>query len=140
MCFIILIPTGSLSPLFPNSIPTLSDTTLLSLISPSTYGCWTSTTATDSPYLLLGQPRVSISLPNLLQRNLAFGAAISIMYPSTVVRSLSEAPKYASAITIIIKTKDAIFRKGNENISIQAKIRHPKPIKKCVELFGLAEL
>ncbi|KAJ8750989.1 hypothetical protein K2173_016170 [Erythroxylum novogranatense] len=46
------------------------------------------------------------SLPNTEQKNLAFGAAASMVHPATgysVVRSLSEAPKYASVIANIMK-------------------------------------
>lgn len=67
------------------------------------------------------------SLPSTEQRNLAFGAAASMVHPATgysVVRSLSEAPKYASAIANIIRneqSKNAILRQRNiENISMQA--------------------
>uniref|UniRef100_A0A7C9DUE9 Lycopene epsilon-cyclase n=3 Tax=Opuntia streptacantha TaxID=393608 RepID=A0A7C9DUE9_OPUST len=66
------------------------------------------------------------SLPNTEQRNLAFGAAASMVHPATgysVVRSLSEAPKYASAIANIIKrgsSKNAILLQKNfQNISMQ---------------------
>ncbi|CAO2841519.1 unnamed protein product [Amaranthus hypochondriacus] len=86
------------------------------------------------------------SLPNTEQRNLAFGAAASMVHPATgysVVRSLSEAPKYASAIANIIKTKNAILRQGNENISIQAwNTLWPQERKRqrAFFLFGLALL
>ncbi|KAJ3671142.1 hypothetical protein LUZ60_008568 [Juncus effusus] len=46
------------------------------------------------------------SLPNTDQKNLAFGAAASMVHPATgysVVRSLSEAPKYASVIASILR-------------------------------------
>ncbi|KAI7735588.1 hypothetical protein M8C21_030751 [Ambrosia artemisiifolia] len=45
------------------------------------------------------------SLPNTEQKNLAFGAAASMVHPATgysVVRSLSEAPNYASVIAKIL--------------------------------------
>lgn len=45
------------------------------------------------------------SLPNTQQKNLAFGAAASMVHPATgysVVRSLSEAPRYASVIANIL--------------------------------------
>ncbi|XP_020588363.1 lycopene epsilon cyclase, chloroplastic [Phalaenopsis equestris] len=45
------------------------------------------------------------SLPNTEQKNLAFGAAASMVHPATgysIVRSLSEAPKYASVISNIL--------------------------------------
>lgn len=50
------------------------------------------------------------SLPNTEQKNLAFGAAASMVHPATgysVVRSLSEAPKYASAIANILRQSHA---------------------------------
>lgn len=91
------------------------------------------------------------SLPNTEQKNLAFGAAASMVHPATgkervnqcfgtlklngaysflhyqtgysVVRSLSEAPKYASAIANILKQDHAKGRlthvSSNENISMQ---------------------
>ena len=40
------------------------------------------------------------------------------------MRSLSEAPKYASAIANIIKSKNAFLRQGNENISIEGLYKH----------------
>ncbi|CAN6456160.1 unnamed protein product [Victoria cruziana] len=46
------------------------------------------------------------SLPNTAQKNLAFGAAASMVHPATgysVVRSLSEAPNYASTIARMLK-------------------------------------
>uniref|UniRef100_A0ACD5W0U8 Uncharacterized protein n=1 Tax=Avena sativa TaxID=4498 RepID=A0ACD5W0U8_AVESA len=46
------------------------------------------------------------SLPNTDQKNLAFGAAASMVHPATgysVVRSLSEAPRYASVISDILR-------------------------------------
>ncbi|GKC47269.1 hypothetical protein Tco_1064991, partial [Tanacetum coccineum] len=46
------------------------------------------------------------SLPNTEQKNLAFGAAASMVHPATgysVVRSLSEAPNYAAAIAKILQ-------------------------------------
>ncbi|ONK76563.1 uncharacterized protein A4U43_C03F29620 [Asparagus officinalis] len=49
------------------------------------------------------------SLPNTQQKNLAFGAAASMVHPATgysVVRSLSEAPRYASTIANILKKSD----------------------------------
>ncbi|KAJ4768324.1 Lycopene epsilon cyclase [Rhynchospora pubera] len=52
------------------------------------------------------------SLPNTEQKNLAFGAAASMVHPATgysVVRSLSEAPKYATIIASILK-KGSNFR------------------------------
>lgn len=55
------------------------------------------------------------SLPNTEQKNLAFGAAASMVHPATgysVVRSLSEAPEYASVIANIMK-KNVYFRQNN---------------------------
>ncbi|XP_039004780.1 lycopene epsilon cyclase, chloroplastic-like [Hibiscus syriacus] len=66
------------------------------------------------------------SLPNTEQKNLAFGAAASMVHPATgysVVRSLSEAPNYASVIANILK-KDSngllTSERNNGNISMQA--------------------
>lgn len=88
------------------------------------------------------------SLPNTEQRNLAFGAAASMVHPATgysVVRSLSEAPKYASAIANIIKrgsSKSAILLQRNvQNISMQAwNTLWPQERKRqrAFFLFGLA--
>ncbi|XP_078432106.1 lycopene beta/epsilon cyclase protein [Wolffia australiana] len=53
------------------------------------------------------------SLPNTEQRKLAFGAAASMVHPATgysVVRSLSEAPTYASVIASILKKSDHLQR------------------------------
>ncbi|CAL9071737.1 unnamed protein product [Musa textilis] len=58
------------------------------------------------------------SLPNTEQKNLAFGAAASMVHPATgysVVRSLSEAPTYASVIATILKKE--IFSDQNSMIS-----------------------
>ncbi|WOK98100.1 lycopene epsilon cyclase, chloroplastic isoform X1 [Canna indica] len=58
------------------------------------------------------------SLPNTKQKNLAFGAAASMVHPATgysVAHSLSEAPNYASVIPTILK-KD-IFPEYNSMIS-----------------------
>lgn len=83
------------------------------------------------------------SLPNTEQKNLAFGAAASMVHPATgysVVRSLSEAPKYASAIATILKqnhAKDMLTR----NISAQAwNTLWPQERKRqrAFFLFGLA--
>uniref|UniRef100_A0A1J3FTY1 Lycopene epsilon cyclase, chloroplastic n=1 Tax=Noccaea caerulescens TaxID=107243 RepID=A0A1J3FTY1_NOCCA len=64
------------------------------------------------------------SLPNTEQKSLAFGAAASMVHPATgysVVRSLSEAPKYASVIADILKQDTTSFTKHiNSNISRQA--------------------
>ncbi|GAB4837985.1 Lycopene epsilon cyclase, chloroplastic, variant 2 [Ancistrocladus abbreviatus] len=87
------------------------------------------------------------SLPNTEQRNLAFGAAASMVHPATgysVVRSLSEAPKYASAIADIIKrdqSKNVLVRRITENISMQAwNTLWPQERKRqrAFFLFGLA--
>ncbi|KAF7148547.1 hypothetical protein RHSIM_Rhsim03G0231100 [Rhododendron simsii] len=65
------------------------------------------------------------SLPNTEQKNLAFGAAASMVHPATgysVVRSLSEAPKYASVIANILReghSKDKVSHTRNANISMQ---------------------
>ncbi|XP_010656042.1 lycopene epsilon cyclase, chloroplastic-like isoform X1 [Vitis vinifera] len=88
------------------------------------------------------------SLPNTEQKNLAFGAAASMVHPATgysVVRSLSEAPKYASVIANILKrshSKD-IFTRGRStgNISMQAwNTLWPQERKRqrSFFLFGLA--
>ncbi|CAI0387725.1 unnamed protein product [Linum tenue] len=67
------------------------------------------------------------SLPNTEQKNLAFGAAASMVHPATgysVVRSLSEAPSYASVISNILKQDqyngNLGLRRSNANISMQA--------------------
>lgn len=69
------------------------------------------------------------SLPNTEQKNLAFGATASMVHPATgysVVRSLSEAPKYVSVIASILKddhAKDIITQKRRkENLSMQGKL------------------
>ncbi|KAF9612595.1 hypothetical protein IFM89_002191 [Coptis chinensis] len=88
------------------------------------------------------------SLPNTEQKNLAFGAAASMVHPATgysVVRSLSEAPKYASVIAKILKqdnySKHMITQQRNaENISMQAwNTLWPKERKRqrAFFLFGL---
>lgn len=88
------------------------------------------------------------SLPNTEQRNLAFGAAASMVHPATgysVVRSLSEAPNYASAIAYILKHDHSRGRltheQSNENISMQAwNTLWPQERKRqrAFFLFGLA--
>lgn len=66
------------------------------------------------------------SLPNSEQKNLAFGAAASMVHPATgysVVRSLSEAPKYASVIANILNkgfSKNTGSHQSVRNISMQA--------------------
>lgn len=88
------------------------------------------------------------SLPNTQQRNLAFGAAASMVHPATgysVVRSLSEAPTYASVIAKILK-KDRHSRPyslitGDQNPSMQAwNTLWPQERKRqrAFFLFGLA--
>ncbi|XP_022036777.1 lycopene epsilon cyclase, chloroplastic [Helianthus annuus] len=50
------------------------------------------------------------SLPNTEQKNLAFGAAASMVHPATgysVVRSLSEAPNYAAVIAKILGQRNS---------------------------------
>ncbi|KAF3499617.1 hypothetical protein F2Q69_00043907 [Brassica cretica] len=86
------------------------------------------------------------SLPNMEQKNLAFGAAASMVHPATgysVVRSLSEAPKYASVIANILKheTTTSFTRHINTNISRQAWDTLWPPERKrqrAFFLFGLA--
>ncbi|KAL2970900.1 hypothetical protein AAZX31_15G163900 [Glycine max] len=88
------------------------------------------------------------SLPNTEQKNLAFGAAASMVHPATgysVVRSLSEAPKYASVIATILKdghAKDIITQeRRKENLSMQAwNTLWPQERKRqrAFFLFGLA--
>ncbi|OWM77277.1 hypothetical protein CDL15_Pgr028914 [Punica granatum] len=88
------------------------------------------------------------SLPNTEQKNLAFGAAASMVHPATgysVVRSLSEAPKYASAIANIMRqdqTKPMLINgKISKNISMQAWNTLWPPERKrqrAFFLFGLA--
>lgn len=67
------------------------------------------------------------SLPNTEQKNLAFGAAACMVHPATgysVVRSLSEAPNYASAIANVLKAGQVkgaqAYERSNGNISMQA--------------------
>nr|KYP62251.1 hypothetical protein KK1_016778 [Cajanus cajan] len=88
------------------------------------------------------------SLPNTGQKNLAFGAAASMVHPATgysVVRSLSEAPKYASVIATILKdghAKDVFsLERRKENLSMQAwDTLWPQERKRqrAFFLFGLA--
>lgn len=88
------------------------------------------------------------SLPNTEQKNLAFGAAASMVHPATgysVVRSLSEAPNYADVIANILKRghiNGVVTRGGyTENISMQAwKTLWPQERKRqrAFFLFGLA--
>ncbi|XWS72204.1 hypothetical protein CRYUN_Cryun02cG0020200 [Craigia yunnanensis] len=88
------------------------------------------------------------SLPNTEQKNLAFGAAASMVHPATgysVVRSLSEAPNYAYVIANILK-KDQYkgmltSERNNGNISMQAwNTLWPQERKRqrSFFLFGLA--
>ncbi|KAL3625319.1 Lycopene epsilon cyclase, chloroplastic [Castilleja foliolosa] len=67
------------------------------------------------------------SLPNTEQKNLAFGAAASMVHPATgysVVRSLSEAPNYASVIANILKQSNVknmlTSSRISDDISMQA--------------------
>lgn len=89
------------------------------------------------------------SLPNMEQKNLAFGAAASMIHPATgysVVRSLSEAPKYASTIAAILRqgtpSKNVFpWEKSMENISMQAwRTLWPeeRQRQRAFYLFGLA--
>ncbi|KAL0552900.1 hypothetical protein IC582_012033 [Cucumis melo] len=88
------------------------------------------------------------SLPNTEQKNLAFGAAASMVHPATgysVVRSLSEAPKYASVIAKVLKQgqlKDGLASGRNYgNISMLAwNTLWPRERKRqrAFFLFGLA--
>ncbi|KAF7837934.1 lycopene epsilon cyclase, chloroplastic [Senna tora] len=88
------------------------------------------------------------SLPNTGQKNLAFGAAASMVHPATgysVVRSLSEAPKYASVIASILKgghSWDILTReRSNKNLSTKAwDTLWPQERKRqrAFFLFGLA--
>ncbi|XP_031093580.1 lycopene epsilon cyclase, chloroplastic [Ipomoea triloba] len=89
------------------------------------------------------------SLPNTDQRNLAFGAAASMVHPATgysVVRSLSEAPRYASVIANILKRSPGmddmlVSSRSTENISTQAwETLWPQERKRqrSFFLFGLA--
>nr|WPR11960.1 lycopene epsilon cyclase [Crocus sativus] len=62
------------------------------------------------------------SLPNTRQKNLAFGAAASMVHPATgysVVRSLSEAPRYASVIANILKNGDS-----GQNVPVGNTLNH----------------
>ncbi|KAK9275977.1 hypothetical protein L1049_023253 [Liquidambar formosana] len=89
------------------------------------------------------------SLPNTEQKNLAFGAAASMVHPATgysVVRSLSEAPKYASVIANILKqaqSKDMhTGDRSTSNISMQAAWNalwpQERKRQRAFFLFGLA--
>ncbi|XP_047308458.1 lycopene epsilon cyclase, chloroplastic [Impatiens glandulifera] len=88
------------------------------------------------------------SLPNTDQKNLAFGAAASMVHPATgysVVRSLSEAPKHATAIANILRnshSKELLSSSTTAlNISTQAwKSLWPQEKKRqrAFFLFGLA--
>ncbi|KAL1167649.1 hypothetical protein V6Z11_A05G032400 [Gossypium hirsutum] len=88
------------------------------------------------------------SLPNTEQKNLAFGAAASMVHPATgysVVRSLSEAPNYASVIANILKKDNSngllTSERNNWNISMQAwNTLWPQERKRqrSFFLFGLA--
>ncbi|XP_068650229.1 lycopene epsilon cyclase, chloroplastic [Aristolochia californica] len=91
------------------------------------------------------------SLPETGQKNLAFGAAASMVHPTTgysVSRSLSEAPTYASAIANILKGENysdhaAPWKKNVENVSLQAwNTLWPQERKRqrAFFLFGLSLL
>ncbi|XVE70630.1 hypothetical protein DITRI_Ditri10aG0086600 [Diplodiscus trichospermus] len=88
------------------------------------------------------------SLPNTEQKNLAFGAAASMVHPATgysVVRSLSEAPNYASVIANILNKNHykgmLTSERNNGYISMQAwNTLWPQERKRqrSFFLFGLA--
>ncbi|KAJ9551272.1 hypothetical protein OSB04_015317 [Centaurea solstitialis] len=88
------------------------------------------------------------SLPNTEQKNLAFGAAASMVHPATgysVVRSLSEAPNYAAVIAKILRqghSKEMLVQgRQTMNISKQAwETLWPLERKRqrAFFLFGLA--
>ncbi|CAK9177128.1 unnamed protein product [Ilex paraguariensis] len=86
------------------------------------------------------------SLPNTEQKNLAFGAAASMVHPATgysVVRSLSEAPNYASVIANILKQSQSrgMLTRSTGNVSMQAwNTLWPQERKRqrAFFLFGLA--
>ncbi|KAK4265605.1 hypothetical protein QN277_026634 [Acacia crassicarpa] len=88
------------------------------------------------------------SLPNTEQKNLAFGAAASMVHPATgysVVRSLSEAPEYASVIAYILRGGHSwgilTHERDNKNLSPQAwDALWPQERKRqrSFFLFGLA--
>ncbi|KAJ4958407.1 hypothetical protein NE237_025518 [Protea cynaroides] len=89
------------------------------------------------------------SLPNTEHKNLAFGAAACMVHPTTgysIVRSLSEAPKYASVIARIlnqgINSKDTVaYERNIGNISIQAWNTlwlEERKRQRAFFLFGLA--
>lgn len=88
------------------------------------------------------------SLPNTEQKNLAFGAAASMVHPATgysVVRSLSEAPNYAAVIAKILRQGHSkeMLAQGRQtmNISKQAwETLWPLERKRqrAFFLFGLA--
>ncbi|XVF29212.1 hypothetical protein REPUB_Repub15cG0101200 [Reevesia pubescens] len=75
------------------------------------------------------------SLPNTEQKNIAFGAATSMVHPATgysVVRSLSEASNYASIIANILKKDHSkgmlTGERNNRNISMQGMLCETKII------------
>ncbi|XP_074578739.1 lycopene epsilon cyclase, chloroplastic [Curcuma longa] len=88
------------------------------------------------------------SLPNTEQKNLAFGAAASMVHPATgysVVRSLSEAPDYASAIATILKKdiyceKNSMMQNYRSPSMLAWKVLWPQERKRqrSFFLFGLA--
>lgn len=89
------------------------------------------------------------SLPNMKQKNLAFGAAASMVHPATgysIARSLSEAPNYASVIEKILKRDYSkgflTFKRNNWNMSIegmQAKVG-THACKVCMHYFWLYDV
>ncbi|KAG0485049.1 hypothetical protein HPP92_009128 [Vanilla planifolia] len=88
------------------------------------------------------------SLPNTEQKNLAFGAAASMVHPATgysVVRSLSEAPNYASVIANILKRNAYNRENGNTGrsynpsaIAWRSLWPQEKKRQRAFFLFGLA--
>nr|ABN09120.1 NAD-binding site [Medicago truncatula] len=86
------------------------------------------------------------SLPNTEQKNLAFGAAASMVHPATgMTSSLSEAPQYASVIATILNdgtARDIVtYGRSKENPSMRAwNTLWPQERKRqrSFFLFGLA--
>ncbi|XP_026398966.1 lycopene epsilon cyclase, chloroplastic-like isoform X2 [Papaver somniferum] len=88
------------------------------------------------------------ALPSTEQKTLAFGAAASMVHPATgysVVRSLSEAPRFASVIAEILKTNSVsewIATQENSTINLSSRAWNtlwPKERKRqrSFFLFGL---
>lgn len=92
-------------------------------------------------YIPVGGP-----LPNTEQKNLAFGAAASMVHPATgfsIGRSLSEAPTYASVIANILKKKQSVpVGRVNNPSTIAWRSLWPQERKRqrSFFLFGLALL